>query len=76
MRIIDPKTKDVRGSFVALGETIIVFTLLTLGFFVPSIREAWKTMGSYVQTIYPLTFGSWLAYKSVKSILGGGGDGK
>ena len=70
MRIIDPKDGSIQGSFIALGETVLVFALLTLGFFVPKVCEAWEIMGGYVTTIYPLTFGSWLAYKGAKAIFG------
>lgn len=68
MRIIN--NGSIEGWFIALCETILVFTLLALGFFVVSIREAWRIMGPYVQTIFPLTFGSWLAYKAIKAIGG------
>jgi len=62
------KEGSIDGAFIALCETVLVFGLLTAGFFVQSIREAWGIMGSYVQVIFPLTLGSWFAYKAVKSL--------
>ena len=70
MKIIDDKGA-IEGWVIALCETIVVFALLVLGFFVESVRQAWAVMGTYVQTIYPLALGSWLAYKAVKAFSGG-----
>lgn len=60
----------VNGWFVALCTTAIVYALIVLGFFVPTVTKAWPTMSGVVSTIYPLTFGSWLAYKAAKAIGG------
>jgi len=60
----------LEGWFIALCTTAIVYILLILGFFFSSIAEAWKVMGGYVSTIYPLSFGTWLAYKAAKAIGG------
>lgn len=66
MKIVN-EDGSIAGWFVSLIETMIVFGLWVAGFFVLPIREAWKTMGPYMQTIFPLTLGSWFAFKAVTS---------
>jgi hypothetical protein len=61
------KDGSIEGWFVVLCETVMVFGLLAAGFFITSVRDAWPTMGPYIQTIYPLAMGTWFAYKTVKS---------
>jgi hypothetical protein len=60
----------VEGWFVALCTTITVYTLIVMGFFWGVVRDAWPTMKGVVETVYPLTFGAWLAYKAAKAIGG------
>ena len=61
---------SVEGWFIALCTTIVVYGLLVAGFFNDTIARGWDKMGSHVTTIYPLSFGSWLAYKAAKAIAG------
>ena len=69
MRILN-EDGSIAGWFMAFCETFIVFTLLVLGFFWEPIRTAWKDMGGYVQVIFPLTLGSWFAFKAVEVVKG------
>jgi len=75
-RVLEDKMKimnddgSIAGWFMAFCETVIVFGLLVAGFFFKPIRDAWKDMGGYVQTIFPLTLGSWFAYKAVEVVRG------
>jgi hypothetical protein len=62
------KDGSIEGWFVALCETVLIFGLLTAGFFSQPIRNAWGVMGTYIQVIFPLTLGSWFAYKTIKSL--------
>lgn len=70
IRIIDDDG-SIHGWFVALCTTAIVYGLLILAFFGgEKFQAAFINIGGYIQTIYPLSFGSWLAYKASKAILG------
>jgi hypothetical protein len=70
MKVFDPETGAPEGWFIALCETVIVFGLLVTGFFYEPVRVAWQSMGGFVSTIYPLSFGSWLGYKAISKVWG------
>jgi hypothetical protein len=70
MKAFHSETGAPEGWFIALCETVIVFGLLVTGFFYEPVRVAWQSMGGFVSTIYPLSFGTWLAYKAATKIAG------
>lgn len=73
MKIIDTDGA-IQGWFVALCTTAIVYGLIIAAFVGgEDLQAAWINIGGYITTIYPLSFGSWLAYKATKSILGKNG---
>lgn len=67
IQITDEKGQ-IEGWVVALGETALVYGLITLAFFYKPAKEAWPVMGPYIQTIFPLSLGIWFAYKSIEVI--------
>jgi hypothetical protein len=70
MRIVD-SDGSVQGWFVALCTTAIAFTLPVIAFFGgENMQASLINISGYMQTIYPLSFGSWLAYRGVKAIFG------
>lgn len=70
LKIIDDDG-SVQGWFVALCTTIIVYGLIIVAFFGgEKFQAAFINIGGYIQVIYPLSFGSWLAYRASKAILG------
>lgn len=62
---------SIQGWFVALCTTILVFTLPLIAFVGgEKLQAALINIEGYVKTIYPLSFGSWLAYRAVKAVAG------
>lgn len=70
IKIIDDNG-SIQGWFIALCTTIITFSLPVIAFFGgESFQAALINVEGYMKVIYPLSFGSWLAYKGVKAVFG------
>lgn len=68
MKIIGPDG-SIEGWFVALLTTGVVYGMLIAAFVGgEELQAAYINIGGYVNTVYPLSFGSWLAYKTVKAV--------
>ena len=71
MKIVD-SDGSIQGWFVALCTTVIAFGLPLVAFFGgENLQAALINIEGYLKVIYPLSFGSWLAYKAVKVIKNG-----
>ncbi|MBE3137676.1 MAG: hypothetical protein IMZ43_09865 [Thermoplasmata archaeon] len=71
LKIIDESDGSIQGWFVALVSTAIVYGLMVAAFIGgEKLQAAWINIGGYIQVIYSLSFGSWLAYRAAKAIAG------
>jgi uncharacterized RDD family membrane protein YckC len=65
---------SIQGWFVALCTTAIAFLLPVIAFIGgENLQASLINISDYLKTIYPLSFGSWLAYKGVKAVFGKNG---
>lgn len=66
LKVID-SDGHIEGWFVALCTTTITFTLPVVAFFGgEQFQYALLNIEGYLKVVYPLSFGSWLAYKAVQ----------
>jgi len=70
LKIVDDDG-SLQGWFVALCTTGIVYILPVIAFFGgESLQASLINIEGYLKVVYPLSFGSWLAYKGIKAVAG------